>query len=213
MDRETRIAWLVDHAQRPRCKGVLADADARVPGGNPGCGDVITMYVKATQGADRVDTVRFEGTGCTLSQAAASILAERTNKQQPTFGEILAFSYEEMLDLLGRDIAAARPQCATLALGTLKGAVKTIEMDRQLRAAGHTDAAIAALRRAVAEQAGPTGNVIGDGAEQAAGGPPGRRHDRGESATQAVRNRPASALPETAPASDPRAARDRARRR
>ena len=63
MDRETRLAWLVDHYRRPRHKGATADADARVPGGNPGCGDLITMYVKD-------GTVTWEGTGCTLSQAA-----------------------------------------------------------------------------------------------------------------------------------------------
>ena len=168
MDQETRIAWLVDHSQRPRFKGSLPDADARVPGGNPGCGDIITMYVKAKPGEDRIDAVRFEGVGCTLSQAAASILAERVNTRGTTFGEVLDFSYEEMLDLLGRGIAASRPQCATLALGTLKGAVKMVEMNRQLRAAGHSDAEIAELRRAVAAQGAGSGNVIGDGAEQAA---------------------------------------------
>jgi nitrogen fixation protein NifU and related proteins len=147
MDRETRITWLVDHSQRPRFKGSLPDADARVPGGNPGCGDIITIYLKAKEGEDRVEAVRFEGTGCTLSQAAASILAERANNQQPSFEEILGFSYEQMLDLIGRDIAAARPQCATLALGTLQGAVKTVLMDRKLRAAGHTNEEIAELRK------------------------------------------------------------------
>jgi len=184
MDRETRIAWLVDHSQRPRFKGKLPDADARVPGGNPGCGDIITMHVKAQAGEDRLEAVSFEGVGCTLSQAAASILAERFNKEKPTFGEILDFSYEEMLDLLGRDIALSRPQCATLALGTLKGAVKTVEMNRKLRAAGHTDDEIAELRRAVAAQGAGSGNVIGDGAEQAAGSPQssGLRHDPVESA-------------------------------
>jgi len=168
MDRETRIAWLVDHNQRPRHRGKLPDADAAVPGGNPGCGDIITMYVKAKAGEDRVAAVSFEGVGCTLSQAAASILAERINKTAPSFAEILDFSYEEMLELLGRDIASSRPQCATLALGTLKGAVKTVEMNRKLRAAGHTDDEIAELRRAVAAQAEGTGLVIGEGAEQAA---------------------------------------------
>ncbi|HET8713911.1 MAG TPA: iron-sulfur cluster assembly scaffold protein [Gemmatimonadales bacterium] len=147
MDRETRIAWLVDHSQRPRFTGSLPDADARVPGGNPGCGDIITIYLKAKEGEDRVEAVRFEGTGCTLSQAAASILAERANKQQPSFEEILGFSYEQMLDLIGKDIAAARPQCATLALSTLQGAVKTVLMDRKLRAAGHTNEEIAELRK------------------------------------------------------------------
>jgi nitrogen fixation NifU-like protein len=173
MDRETRIAWLVDHSQRPRFKGNLPDADARVPGGNPGCGDIITMSVKARAHDDRIDAVRFEGVGCTLSQAAASILAERTNRLKPTFGEVLDFSYEEMLDLLGRDVAESRPQCATLALGTLKGAVKTIEMNRRLRAAGRTDAEIAELRRAIAAQGERAGLVIGEGAEQAA-----RQRDR-----------------------------------
>jgi nitrogen fixation NifU-like protein len=118
-----------------------------------------------------VAAVSFEGVGCTLSQAAASILAERVNKTQPAFSDVLAFSYEEMLDLLGRDIAASRPQGATLALGTLKGAVKTVEMNRKLRAAGHTDEQISELRRAIAAQAEGTGLVIGEGAERAASAP------------------------------------------
>jgi nitrogen fixation NifU-like protein len=168
VDRETRIAWLVDHSRRPRSRGKLLDADARVPGGNPGCGDLVTLYLKAAESEDRVAAVSFEGVGCTLSQAAASILAERTNRLTPTFEEVLVFSYEEMLDLIGRDIASSRPQCATLALGTLKGAVKTVEMNRKLRAAGHTDEEIGELRRAIAAQAEGTGLVLGEGAERAA---------------------------------------------
>ncbi len=173
MDREARVAWLVDHYRRPRHRGPLSDADARVPGGNPGCGDVVTLYLKAAGGEDRVAVVSFEGVGCTLSQAAASILAERTNRQKPTFAEVLALSYEEMVDLLGRDIAASRPACATLALGTLKAAVKTVEMNRALRAAGHTEEEIRQMRRAIAAQAEGTGLVLGDGAERAAFASPG----------------------------------------
>jgi nitrogen fixation NifU-like protein len=148
VDRETRLAWLVDHFNRPRHKGALADADASVPGGNPGCGDIITLHLKAEPGENRVAAVSFEGVGCTLSQAAASILAERINKDRPSFEEVLEYPQEQMIDLLGRDIAEARPGCALLALGTLKGAVKTVEMNRKLRAAGHTEAQIAELRRA-----------------------------------------------------------------
>jgi nitrogen fixation NifU-like protein len=177
VDRATRIAWLVDHARRPRHRGELEGADVRVPGGNPGCGDLVTLYLKAEDGADRVAAVSFEGVGCTLSQAAASILAERTNRQQPTFADVLALSYEEMLDLLGRDVATSRPACATLALGTLKAAVKTVEMNRALRAAGHTDEEIGALRRAIAAQAEGTGLVLGDGAERAAFASPGPHPD------------------------------------
>ncbi|PYP08880.1 MAG: iron-sulfur cluster assembly scaffold protein [Gemmatimonadetes bacterium] len=168
MDRETRIAWLVDHYHRPRHRGALPDADARVPGGNPGCGDIITMYLKAEPGADRVAAVGFEGVGCTLSQAAASILAERVNRDHPSFEEILSLPPEQTIDLLGRDIAEARPGCALLALGTLKAAVKTVEMNRKLRAAGHTDEQIRELRQAIAEQGKATGVVVGEGAEEAA---------------------------------------------
>ncbi|MGH7530716.1 MAG: iron-sulfur cluster assembly scaffold protein [Gemmatimonadales bacterium] len=168
MDREERIAWLLDHYRRPRHRGALPDADARIPGGNPGCGDVITLYLEAAPQDARVARVSFEGVGCTLSQAAASILAERVNRDQPAFEQVLASSYEEMLDLLGRDIVMSRPRCALLALGTLKAAVKTVEMNRKLRAAGHTDEQIRELRRAVAAQAGGTGLVLGEGAEEVA---------------------------------------------
>src|SRR2546422_2432470 len=189
MDRETRLAWLVDHYRRPRHRGALPDADARVPGGNPGCGDIVTLYLKEGSGEwgvvrdgapsgttphsplpGRVGTVTWEGTGCTLSQAAASILAERVNREQTSFEEILSFTPEAWIDLLGRDIAESRPGCALLALGTLKAAVKTVEMNRKLRAAGHTDEQIRELRRAIAEEGNATGVVVGEGAEETAKG-------------------------------------------
>src|SRR5690606_36119057 len=72
VDRQTRIALLVDHFRNPRHKHAMDDADVRMPGGNPGCGDVVTVYLKADPDADRVAEVSFEGTGCTISQAAAS---------------------------------------------------------------------------------------------------------------------------------------------
>jgi len=174
LDRQTRIALLVDHFKRPRHRGRLEDADARMPGGNPGCGDIVTMHVKAAPDADRLEAVSFEGEGCTISQAAASILAERMNRKKPSFEEVLALSYEEMIDLLGRDIVGTRPRCATLALGTLKAAVKRIEMDRKLRAAGRTEEEIRLIREALAAQAAGTGLVFGEDAHRAAGSSDGK---------------------------------------
>jgi nitrogen fixation protein NifU and related proteins len=168
VDRQTRIDLLVDHFKRPRHKGALPDADARMPGGNPGCGDVVTMYVKAEPEAERIDQVTFEGEGCTISQAAASILADRVNKKKLTFQQVLDMSYEDMIRILGEDIVGSRPRCATLALGTLKAAVRRIEMDRRLRAAGRSDEEIRALRDALAAQAAGSGLVFGEGAERAA---------------------------------------------
>lgn len=153
LDRQTRIALLVEHYKNPRARGTLDDADVSMPGGNPGCGDVITMHVKADPADDRIEAVRFEGEGCTISQAAASILTDRANKKHYTFDEIGAMTYEEMIDLLGADIVGSRPRCATLALGTLKAAVRRIDMDRKLRAAGKSDEEIAQMRAALAQQA------------------------------------------------------------
>ena len=145
----------------------MPDADVRMPGGNPGCGDVLTAYLKADENTDRVAALTFEGEGCTLSQAAASILAERVNKQRPTFEEVASLTYEEMMELLGRDLVSSRPRCATLALGTLKAAVKRLTMDRQLKAAGRSEAEIRALRGEELPQ-DEGGLVFGDRAAGAA---------------------------------------------
>jgi nitrogen fixation protein NifU and related proteins len=165
VDRDTRIAWLVDHYQHPRHRGKLEGADVRMPGGNPGCGDVLTAYLKADPGADRVEALTYEGEGCTLSQAAASILAERVNKRHPSFEEVMAMSYEEMMEILGRDLVSSRPRCATLALGTLKAAVRRVEMDRRLRAAGRSEEEIRALR-GEAPASEDAGLVFGEKAER-----------------------------------------------
>jgi len=159
MDRETRIALLVDHARRPRHAGALPDADVRVPGGNPGCGDVITIHLKTEVGSDRLAAASFEGTGCTVSQAAASILLERLNRDHPTLGEVLGLSYDEMIDALGRDVVGSRLSCATLALGTAKAAVRRLETDRRLRAAGKSEDEIRLLRETLAQYAHPAAGI------------------------------------------------------
>ena len=163
MDRQTRIDMLMDHYKRPRFRGALPDADVSMPGGNPGCGDIVTIHMKAAADNNAVEQMMFEGEGCTISQAAASILAQRINKKKPTFEEVMDLSYEEMIELLGADVVGSRPRCATLALGTLKAAVKRVETDRRLRAAGKTDEEIQQMRAALAEQAAG-GLVFGDNA-------------------------------------------------
>jgi nitrogen fixation protein NifU and related proteins len=167
-DRQTQIDVLVDHFKRPRHKGALEGADASIPGGNPGCGDLVTMHVKADD-AGRVTAVRFEGEGCTISQAAASILADRVNKTHPTLDEIAEFPYDRMVEMLGKEIVGFRERCATLALGTLKMAARKIEMHRRLRAAGRTDEEIRALEQAVVNARTESGLVFGQAAEDQRG--------------------------------------------
>lgn len=121
MDRQEAIEYLLDHYENPRNSGPLPDADVVMPGGNPDCGDVVTLYVKLNEAGDQIDQVTFEGQGCTISQAAASILTEMAAGKP--LSEIDAMDFNDMIDELGREVVNTRPRCATLALGTLKAAL------------------------------------------------------------------------------------------
>jgi nitrogen fixation NifU-like protein len=120
MDRQAIIDRLLDHYERPRHHGPLAGADVVVPGGIPDCGDTVTIYLKVDPADERIVGLSFEGKGCTISQAAASLLAEQL--QGAPLAAIGALDDEGVLDLLGREVVRARPRCATLALNTLKAA-------------------------------------------------------------------------------------------
>lgn len=120
VDRQAYIELLLDHYENPRNHGKIEDADIVLGGGNPGCGDIVTMYLKLDEGG-RVGAVAFEGEGCTISQAGASIVTEMV--QGKTIDEIEAMDLNTMIDELGRDVVVSRTRCATLGLGTIKGAI------------------------------------------------------------------------------------------
>ena len=121
LDRQEAIEFLLDHYQNPRNHGPLDPVDVTMPGGNPGCGDVVTIYLKVDDAGDRIEHVTFEGTGCTISQAAASILTEMVEGKP--LAQIDDMDFNDMIDQLGREVVNTRPRCATLALGTLKAAI------------------------------------------------------------------------------------------
>jgi nitrogen fixation NifU-like protein len=128
VDRQEAIEFLLDHYQHPRNRGPMEEADVTMPGGNPGCGDIVTIYLKVDASGERVEQVTFEGEGCTISQAAASILTEMVDGK--ALSAIDEMDFNDMIDHLGRDVVNTRPRCATLALGTLKAAITKYRSDR-----------------------------------------------------------------------------------
>lgn len=131
MDRQEAIEFLLDHYQNPRHRGAIADADIHVTGGNPGCADRVVMYARV--GADeRVEDVSFEGSGCTISMAAASYVTDLTRGM--TLEDIENLDFETLIDDLGREVVMARPTCATVALGTLKQGAHELRMQRMAQA-------------------------------------------------------------------------------
>ena len=121
MNRQQAIERLLDHHRSPRNKWALADADVVQPGGAPGCGDLVTIYLKVDGATEQISGLTFEGEGCTISQAAASLLTERL--QGAALADVDALDDGQMLDFLGREVVQARITCATLALNTLRRAV------------------------------------------------------------------------------------------
>ena len=136
LDRQMQIQILLDHYQRPRHRGALEDADVQMPGGNPGCGDVVTVYLKGAGDHENIEDVSYEGEGCTISMAASSMLLEEVVEGNLTMDRVLEMDYNEMIEKLGRQVVASRPKCATLGLGTLKAAIRKYQKDKRLADAG-----------------------------------------------------------------------------
>ena len=119
--RQEQIDFILDHYEHPRHRGSLESAEVVVEGGNPGCGDILKLYLKL--GPDeRIEQVSFEGEGCTISQAAASFMTDQVLGK--TLAELNAIPQDEIIHALGRDVVSTRLRCATLALNILKGAEK-----------------------------------------------------------------------------------------
>jgi nitrogen fixation NifU-like protein len=128
VDRQAQIDFILDHYENPRHHGPLENPSVIQRGGNPGCGDIVTFYVRV-DGDDRISDISFEGDGCTISQAASSIVTEMFTGK--TLADVEATPSDAILDLLGREIAGTRLKCATLGLNTTKEAVRALKRRTQ----------------------------------------------------------------------------------
>lgn len=126
-DRQEFIDFILDHYENPRHHGGLQEPDVVMRGGNPGCGDIVTLYLKLGPG-ERIEDVSFEGEGCTISQAAASIVTEKVLGK--TLAEVNGLNHELVVDEMGREVVANRLRCATLALNTVKAAERKYHAGR-----------------------------------------------------------------------------------
>ncbi len=135
MNRQEAIDFLLDHYENPRNHGSIEHPDVNLSGGNPGCADVITM--QARFGKDgKVEEISWDGTGCTISRAAASYVTEQVQGMTPE--QIEAMSFEDLMEQLGRELVMTRPTCATLALGTLKKGVHEYHMHKRAAEADYS---------------------------------------------------------------------------
>lgn len=130
---------IFDHNRRPRNFRALPDANRRVEGFNPLCGDRLTLYLVVDE-QDVIRDVSFQGTGCAISTASASLMTEAVKGKKVSEAERL---FEGFHDLITKDTGAAaeaslgklvvlggvrdypsRVKCATLAWHTLHAALR-----------------------------------------------------------------------------------------
>jgi len=110
---------ILDHWKNPRNKGRLPDPDLVGVEVNPLCGDAVRLELKVTEG--KVADVRFEGQGCAISQASASLLTELIRGR--TLEELRNMKDEELLSALG-GVIQTRLKCALLPLQALRKALR-----------------------------------------------------------------------------------------
>ncbi|GAB4193243.1 MAG: SUF system NifU family Fe-S cluster assembly protein [Roseiflexaceae bacterium] len=114
---------ILEHYKHPHNAGTLDQPDISHEEHNPLCGDRIRIDLAVEQGV--ITDVRFQGRGCAISQAAASLLTDELRGK--TLDEARAISKEDLLDLIGIPLEKnpVRLKCALLPLKTLKAGVYT----------------------------------------------------------------------------------------
>ncbi|MCZ7572700.1 MAG: iron-sulfur cluster assembly scaffold protein [Ardenticatenaceae bacterium] len=128
--RQDYIDFILDHYENPRNRGRLDPADATAKGGNPGCGDIVVISLNIDPETRVITEARFEGEGCTISQAAASAATEMIAGK--TIDEILEMSGDDLVEILGRDLVSGRIRCATLGIHTVRAALRKYQAARRM---------------------------------------------------------------------------------
>ncbi len=135
MMRELYTQILMDHYQRPRNQGELANHDLKEHLLNPLCGDEVTVYARFD--GVKLSAVKFTGRGCSISQASASMMTERLagNNREDVHKEVASFKsmmvgeeefpeHNDLAALRGVIKYPARVKCAVLAWTALQNGLE-----------------------------------------------------------------------------------------
>lgn len=137
--RELYQEVILDHNKRPRNHGRVADANRHAEGYNPLCGDVVNLTMRTNEGV--VEEIAFDGQGCAISTASASMMTEAVRGKSLPEAEKIFRSFQRMVTsdgasdseeeelgelavLSGVREHPVRIKCATLAWHALNAALK-----------------------------------------------------------------------------------------
>ena len=137
--RELYQELIIDHSKRPRNFRVVEGADRKAEGFNPLCGDKVTVYLELDNG--RINNIGFQGKGCAISTASASVMTETLKGKTLAEVEALFGIFHDLVMgkppvggkaaelgklavFSGVSEFPVRVKCATLAWHTLNAALK-----------------------------------------------------------------------------------------
>ena len=140
--RELYQELIVDHSKRPRNCRRMENATCHADGHNPLCGDKVRVYARLE--GDRIQEVTFEGSGCAISTASASLMTEKSKGKTRAEAEALFAQFHDLvtgkqpaeaaLPELGKlavfsgvSESPSRVKCAVLAWHTLRAALRGSE--------------------------------------------------------------------------------------
>jgi len=126
---------ILDHYRKPRNFGMLRGADRKAEGHNPLCGDRISLQVRTK--ADVIEDIKFDGKGCAISTASASMMTEAVKGKSHAEAEALFDKFHALVTGGGNGVDLGklaafggvsefplRVKCASLAWHTLKAALE-----------------------------------------------------------------------------------------
>ena len=114
---------IIDHYKNPRNLGEMEGADLSLTEANASCGDVIKIFLKIE--GEKIEKMMWQGVGCAISTAAASMLSEKVVGMDRD--EIVGLGLGGVTAMLGGEINAGRMKCATLAYNGLIKLLSTNE--------------------------------------------------------------------------------------
>ncbi len=127
---------ILEHSKKPRNYGLLESANHKAEGYNPLCGDHYTIFLNLEDG--KISDIAFQGAGCAISKASASMMTQALKGKSPADAEALFTRFHDLVtgqggdaDSLGKLAVFAgvseyplRVKCATLAWHAMRAALK-----------------------------------------------------------------------------------------